>query len=395
MRFVSVLSVESDLERAVPDALGRLDAELGGAAPDLLIAFVSAEHEDSYGRLPELARASRAGTIVGCSAGGVIGAGHEIERNPGVALIGAILPGVHVTTVHLETDALPPLERRDDWTALLRAPAAAADDEPHVLLLADPFTADVERLLAGLDRHFPSGRKVGGLASGGTEPGASALFQGGTLHRSGVVAVTLAGDVALETIVAQGCRPIGEPMFVTGAHGNLLRALDGEPAGRVLRRLYERLEGRDKELFRDSLFMGMVMRESRETYRQGDFLIRNIVGLDAASGSLVIGASLQEGTIVQFHLRDATTSADDLEALLTRHAAAGAPAPAGALLFSCLGRGAHLYGRPDHDSEALRRHVGDVPLGGFFCNGEIGPVQGTTFLHGYTSSFALFSPRPR
>ena len=94
--------------------------------------------------------------------------------------------------------------------------------------------------------------------------------------------------------------------------------------------------------------------------------------------------------MVQFHLRDARTSAADLDELLGRYARA---ARHGALLFSCLGRGEHLYGEPDHDTDAFRRHVGDVPLGGFFCNGEIGPVHGTTFLHGYTSAFGLFRPR--
>jgi small ligand-binding sensory domain FIST len=93
--------------------------------------------------------------------------------------------------------------------------------------------------------------------------------------------------------------------------------------------------------------------------------------------------------VVQFHLRDARTSADDLDQLLARHRGT----PAGSLLFSCLGRGTHLYGRADHDTDLVRRHFGDVPLGGFFCNGEIGPVQGTTFLHGYTSAFGLFRPR--
>jgi small ligand-binding sensory domain FIST len=393
MRWASALSLESNLERAIAEAGERLRAGLDGATPDLLVGFVSAQHEESYERLPELARVSQAKVVVACSAGGVIAAGREIEHHPGLALVGAVLPDVRLATFHLETDRLPPPEDRDGWADLAHA---AAREEPHVLLLADPFTAEVEPLLAGLDRHFPSGRKVGGLASGGAEVGRNVFLEGATLHRSGVVGVAMSGDIAVETIVAQGCRPIGDPMFVTSAQGPLLRGLDGEPAARVLRRLYERLEGRDQELFRHSLFVGLVMRESRETYHQGDFLIRNIVGLDGASGSLMLGSSLHEGTIVQFHLRDATTSAEDLEALLARQAGAtGTSAPAGALLFSCLGRGAQLYGEPDHDSEAFRRHFGDVPLGGFFCSGEIGPVHGTTFVHGYTSCFALFAPSAR
>lgn len=392
MRWASTLSLDSDLASGAEDALGRLRAELGGATPDLLIAFVSAPHAAAYDDVPALL-GSAAGVVVGCSGGGVIGGGHEIEERAAVALVGASLPGVRVAAFHAETDRLPPVERRDDWRALLRTEGA---EPSHVLLLAEPTTSDVEPLLAGLDRHLDGGRVVGGLASGAAEPGRNALFRGTAVHRSGAVGVTLTGDLTVDTIVAQGCRPIGEPMFVTSCQGHVLRALDGRPATRVLRDLYGRLDARDQELFRHSLFVGVVMRESRETYRQGDFLIRNIAGLDAATDAIAVGTSLHEGSVVQFHLRDAATSAEDLDTLLARaRTNAGDTPPSGALLFSCLGRGVGLYGRPDHDSEVFRRHFGAVPLGGFFCNGEIGPVQDRTFIHGYTSSLALFAPRPR
>ena len=211
------------------------------------------------------------------------------------------------------------------------------------------------------------------------------------MHRTGLVGVALAGNIEVETIVAQGCRPIGEPMFITKCQGNLLWELDGVSAVKVLEDLYESLDPGDQELARHSLFLGIVMSEQQQEYRQGDFLIRNVVGMDADRGVLAVGAALHESSVVQFHLRDAKTSAADLEQLLARQE--GLAQPQGALLFSCLGRGVYLYGRPDHDTDAFRRHMGDVPLGGFFCNGEIGPVHGTTFLHGYTSSFGLFRRR--
>jgi small ligand-binding sensory domain FIST len=153
---------------------------------------------------------------------------------------------------------------------------------------------------------------------------------------------------------------------------------------------------RDRELFRSSLFLGIEMKEALAEYHPGDFLVRNLVGLDARSGALVVGARLHDGQVVQFHLRDAETSARDLEERLARYRSAlpAPPSDAGALLFSCLGRGQFLYGRPDHDSAAFARHLGRIPLAGFFCNGEIGPVEGRTFLHGYTSAFAIFR-RPR
>jgi small ligand-binding sensory domain FIST len=183
-------------------------------------------------------------------------------------------------------------------------------------------------------------------------------------------------------------------MFVTSCERNIVRGLDGRPPLDVLRDLHERLEERDRLLARHSLFLGIVMREDRQEYRQGDFLIRNLLGIDSGSGALAVGALLDENAVVQFHLRDARTSAQDLDELLRSYQRAEVtPPPRGSLLFSCLGRGQFLYGAPDHDTDAFRSRLGDIPLGGFFCNGEIGPVQGRTFLHGYTSAFGLFRAR--
>jgi small ligand-binding sensory domain FIST len=183
-------------------------------------------------------------------------------------------------------------------------------------------------------------------------------------------------------------------MFVTACHHNVLRGLDGRPAVTVLQELYRTAERRDQELFRHSLFLGIGMTGRREEYQRGDFLVRNIIDMDASENTLAIGAGLREGQVVQFQLRDAATSAADVEALLAAYGRRTPPTRVeGALLFSCVGRGKHLYGRPDHDTDAFRRYLPGIPLGGFFCNGEIGPVRGTTFLHGYTSAFGLFRPR--
>lgn len=379
MRWASAVSDEPELETALSAAAARVLAGLGNARPDLVVAFTSAHHAAEDARVPDLiAQRFEPAVLVGCSAGGVIGGGREVEQRPGVSLTAAALPGVRLQPFHAEDERLPAFP--------------AGDDTPHFVLLADPFTFAPEPFLRALDAAFPHGAKVGGLASGGSAPGGNALYLGRQLYRAGCVGVALSGDVAVDTIVAQGCRPIGEPMFVTRSDGNLLQELDGRRAVDVLQELYIRSDARDQDLFRHSVFLGVVMNEVQQEYRAGDFLIRNVTGMDAKSGMLSVGAMLREGLVVQFHLRDAKTSAEELEALLSRHAA-GAPHPAGSLLFSCLGRGTFLYGKPDHDTDAVRRHLGEVPLGGFFCNGEIGPVQGTTFLHGYTSAFGLFRPR--
>ena len=390
MKWASTVSVEPQLEAAVREAGAAIRAQLGNATPDLVVTFVSEQHRAHFERVPQLiATELRGGLLIGCSAGGVIGGGREIEQQPGVSLTAAVLPGVELLPFHLEASAVPPNpDHPRAWEQLL---GVSASRSPSFLLLPDPFTFDSEGFLRGLDQAYPASQKVGGLASGGQQPGVNALYLDTHTHRSGLAGIALTGAIEVATVVAQGCRPIGQPMFITKCQRNFLWELDGRPAVEVLQELFEQLDEADQALVRHSLFLGIVMREDRQEYRQGDFLIRNLLGMDQTRSALAIGAWLQENSVVQFHLRDAVTSAQDLEQMLTRYRDDHPGVqPQGALLFSCLGRGAHLYGRTDHDSEAFRLHLGDVPLGGFFCNGEIGPVHGTTFLHGYTSSFGLF-----
>lgn len=377
MRWCSVGSRRSVLADAIEESSAVIEGALG-PSPDLVVAFVSSHHAAAFDDVPAaLGARLRPRVLVGCSAGGVIGGGREIEDEPGVSLTAARLPDVELLPFALEPDR----------------PAPELGEARDFLLLADPFTFDAERFVHDFDRGYPTATKIGGLASGAREAGGNALYLDRSVQRAGLVGVGFAGRVTIDTVVAQGCRPVGDPMFVTAASRNVIHGLDGRAPLAVLRDLFERLDARDRQLFRHSLFLGVVMREKSEAYRQGDFLIRNVLGFAEERGALGVGAIIPEGSIVQFHLRDAETSAQDLEQMLAQLPEESRARSAGSLIFSCLGRGRHLYGRPDHDTDAFRRHLGDVPLGGFFCNGEIGPVHGQTFLHGYTSSFGLFRPR--
>lgn len=392
MKWASAASDDAALGAAIARAASVVRAQLGDCRPDLVVAFVSPHHAAGFDRVPALVAESFPGALLlGCSGGGVIGGGREIEQHPGVSLTAAFLPGVALTPFHVANEALPaPDAEPETWSRYLGVDQA---DASQFVVLSDPFSFDVESLIRGLDRAYAGSTTVGGIASGGRTAGSNALFLGERVHRGGAVGVALSGNVAVDAVVAQGCRPVGDPMFVTGCERNLIRALDDRSPLAVLQELHDRLAPRDRQLARHSLFLGIVMKEDRQQYGQGDFLIRNLIGIDQSSGALAIGALIDSNAIVQFHLRDAETSAQDLEQLLERQRRADPSAPAAALLFSCLGRGEFLYGRPDHDSELFRRHFGDVPIGGFFCNGEIGPVHGSTFLHGYTSAFALFRGR--
>ncbi|HET6582788.1 MAG TPA: FIST N-terminal domain-containing protein [Nannocystaceae bacterium] len=387
MQWVSKVSTAASFVDALAETVAGIHAHLDGSAPSLVFAFASPHHREHFVRAPgELTDAFPGAVVFGCSGAGIVGDGRELERTPALSLTGAVLPAVELSTFHVEADDLPGADDPEAWHARL---GLAGDASGGLVVLADPFTCDGGPLLQSLDRAFPTLVKIGGLASGGNQPGETALFSGASTFGSGAIGLAMTGNIVVDALVAQGCRPIGTPMFVTRSERNVIHELDGRPVARVLQEVYEQAAPRDRELMRSSLFLGLVTRPDQQVYRQGDFLVRNILGLDARTGALAVAAEAAKNGVVQFHLRDADTSSEDLGVVLRGYAEHG-HRPAGALMFSCLGRGQGLYGRPNHDVDALREHLGDVAAGGFFCNGEIGPVGGRTHLHGYTTSFGLF-----
>lgn len=393
MKWASSISEQTSLEDAVKECVSNVQAQLSDEVIHLAVAFVSPHYQAEYESVPDLVRQGLGSVVVlGCSGGGIIGDGQEVEQRPAVSITAASLPGVEIVEFHLEGDKLPDLDAPpQSWEEAVNVSPGLS---PQFVMLADAFSFPVQNLLMGLDYAFSGSAKIGGLASGAQQQGGNALFLGGQVYRSGAVGVALHGNITVDTVVAQGCRPVGQPMRVTESRRNILAQLDGQPPMTVLKDIFQKSDERDRQLMRNSLFLGVVMDEFIEDPKQGDFLIRNVVGMDDRTGVLAIGELLKEGQLVQFHLRDAQTSTDDLTQVLDRYAAENRENQAqGALLFSCLGRGQYLYGQANHDTELFRDKLGSVPLGGFFCNGEIGPVSGTTFLHGYTSSFGIFRAR--
>lgn len=389
MKWASALSRRADAAGAFAEAAHALEERLSGKAVDLLLAFVSPHHAGKCDQLAAFARRRfPTALLVGCTGGGVIGDAHEAEDGPALSLTAASLPGVALSGFHVEMTSMPPPHETNAWSAIVGLVLQA---QPKFLLLADPFTMDAQGFIAGLDRAYPGTPKFGGLASGGQQAGQNRLLLGSDVHRSGAVGIAFTGDVTVDTVIAQGCRPIGGPMLVTRCRGNILQELDQRSPVQVLTELYQSLGDHDRTLMQHSLFLGLEMRTERIQYDPDEILVRNLLGADEATGALAVGAELRPMAVAQFVLRDARTAEEDLLRMLERHRRSAATAtPAGALLFSCLGRGAGLFGRPDHDTELFEEQLGPAPLGGFFCNGEIGPVGGTTFLHGYTSAFALF-----
>ena len=359
------------------------------AAPDLIVVHASGHDavELREGHAAIRRRHPRA-VVFGCTAGGVIGGGREVEQERGLALVAAQLPQVEMRPFSLDPRGLDPDQLSPQrWTSRLGLGQA---HQPSFLLLADPYSCDTERLIASLDAAYPGSPKVGGLASGARPPERSLLF-GDTLHEVGLVGLALWGDLTVDAVVSQGARPLGAPMTVTRAERHLIAELDGAPALRAFEAFYGALSREDRLLLGRGPLVGIGVDPDKTQWRRGDFLVRDLLGADRERGVLGVGAPLRTGQVVQFHARDARAASDELSELLVRYRRErGGAAPAGALVYSCQGRGQGLYGVPDHDSRVIRQHLGQVPLGGFFCAGEIGPVHTRTFLHGYTASLALF-----
>jgi small ligand-binding sensory domain FIST len=386
MRCASALSTARDTAGAVREVLEAAGRELDGGTADLAVAFASPHHAEGLAALAdECAGRALARHVLGCTGESIVGDGVEVEGDPALALWLATFPeGTSLTPVRLTFDA----GRVSGWPA-----GRSADDDARglMLLLADPFTFPADAWLVAMRDDHPRLRVVGGMASGGGRPGVNRLALDQDVYEQGAVGLILDGPAEVRTVVSQGCRPIGRPLLVTKTDRNVVKELGRRPAMEVFRAIYAELDAEDQARVRNGLHLGRVINEYQESFELGDFLIRNVLGADAESG-IALTDVLRVGQTVQFHVRDASTADEELRSLLAREA--DRPV-AGALVFTCNGRGTRLFPTPHHDALAIREALGPVPTAGFFAMGEIGPVQGQNFLHGFTASIALFGDRPR
>jgi small ligand-binding sensory domain FIST len=390
MPFAAALSTAPDAARAVDEVCS--GAQLGVSPPDLAVLFFSAVHAAEADDLARGVRSRLAPRcLLGCVAESVIGNDREVEQAPAVSLwLASWSRAVRMEPFHLV------LERTADGPSLFGLPDALlggeTPDRPGaaVLLLGDPFTFPIDQLLTRLNEDVPVLPVLGGMASGIRSPGQCRLVLGEQVQRQGAVGLLLEGDLGLRWIVSQGCRPIGRHMVVTRAEENVILELGGKSPLAQLQELWQGLTQKEQRLFQQGLHIGRVLDEYRGEFRRGDFLVRNVLGLERDSGALVITDRVRVGQTVQFQVRDAQTADEDLHALLRMDKSAHQASPAGGLLFSCNGRGTRLFGEPHHDARVVRQEAGPIPLAGFFAQGELGPVGGQNFIHGFTASLALF-----
>ena len=387
---VSVGASESfDTVEAAAEAADSARAGLG-ADCDLAFVFASGQHLGmAKWMLSEVHERLDPRALLGCGAGGTVADGRELEDTPGIVVWAASLPAAELETMHVSA------EREGDGFSLLGLPEslATAADEPgapseSVIALCDPFSFPAEELLATLERSRPRTPVLGGLASASFAGGA-VLLRDGEVHTDGAVAVRIRGLEVLPC-VSQGAGPVGPEMTITKAEANVIAELASKPAMERLGEVIAELPDEERDLASAGVLIGLVIDENRPEYDRGDFLVRPIIGADRDSGAIAIGERVRVGQRVRLQVRDAASADEDLRGALRAQAQAlGSEGAAGALLFTCNGRGAHMFEVPDHDAAAIEDALG-APTAGFFCAGEIGPVGGRNFLHGFTATMAVF-----
>ncbi len=390
MQCASAISERKSAADAIDDVVEQLSGRIERA--DLIVIFVSPEHGGSLDAAgARLQRLFEPTVILGAMAQGTIGVEREVERGPSLSVFAASMPGATLTPIQLGDVR---------WTDVAKQPQLLREHLPDVgvqpeamLLLGDPFTPGLGHMLPALGAVWPGMPIAGGMAGGGKSAGDSRLLLGSHVYMRGAIGIALGGNVAAQATVSQGCRPIGVPYVITKSKRHIVLELAGRKALSVLAKMIEDLDAEDRMLVQEGgLLVGRVINEYKPRFGRGDFLIRNLLGVDEKNGYIAINDLLvRTGQTIQFHVRDQATAVEDFSLLLESQQLHG-PA-AGGLLFSCNGRGTHLFDKPHTDAMLIHDALGDMPLSGIFAAGEIGPVGDENFLHGHTASLMVFRGR--
>jgi len=367
---------------AFAEAAARAALGLGGAPCDVALVFAGQDNLAHAGvGLEAVHERLRPAALAGCGAQGVVGTRREVETG-GVVVWAASLGEGSAEAFHLEA-----LATGEGQLAITGMPDIT--EEEALVMFVDPYTFPAEALLTEIARSAPGVPVVGGLAAAESTP--AALFHDRAVDSIGAVGVVLS-DVAVHCTVSQGASPIGPEMVVTACDGNVVEELASEPAlDRLMHAIRYELSADEQALATQGLLVGIVIDENRPDYERGDFLVRALMSVDEQERTVTIGERVRIGQTVRLHVRDAASADLDLRSALERAARELDRPAAGALMFTCNGRGSHMFGSAGHDADALAREIGPAPAAGFFCAGEIGPVGARSFVHGFSTSVALFS----
>jgi small ligand-binding sensory domain FIST len=400
MRIASALSTLTTVAETCADLECQVRASIGEAPIDLLLLFITSVWGEEFSAIVGALRSSLGvAESIAVIAESVIGIDREVERTPAVSALAFSLSSGRLSTFHLAEDEWREL-LSEDGALLQRVGAASdgeeADDVRALLFFADPFTTPIVQLLDLCSRLFPHAPVIGGMASGIKAAGESRLALNEAIHTSGLIGVSFSGDIEIDCVVSQGCRPIGETFEITRANKNVIEELDGKQPLAAIEQMVEGLPLHDRQLIATGgLQIGSVIDAGKGNWGRGDFLIRSLIGVRRESGAILIGDMVRAGETLQFHVRDAKTATEEMRLLLEGETLlASSDSPVGALLITCNGRGTRLFDMPHHDVTLARQVLGPIPIAGFFAAGELGPVNQKNFIHGHTAVLALFREPP-
>ena len=381
---------ENDFEEAAFQRwTEELRRQLSAPAITLGLIFIAPRFFPMARQILEIVRVhAQVPLLAGCSSQGLIAGSEEIEDNPGITLALYHLPGADLKAFRFQQEQVEESNGPGYW----RLETGIEPEQTNGwLVFADPFHLDGEAWLRSWNEAYAPLPVMGGLASGNPQDQSTQVYLNGDVFEEGGIAISIGGDVGLTGVTSQGCTPIGQTWTLTKVDQNIIHEIGNRPAYEVLAETFGTLSPEEQKKARGNLFVGLVVNEYLEDFHRGDFLIRNLLGADPKSGSLVVGALPRAGQTMQFQRRSAAAATEDMgELLVQTRRTLGENPIYGACLCSCNGRGQNLFGRPNHDAQMVQQELGPLGLAGFFCNGEIGPVGEKNFLHGYTASLALF-----
>ncbi|MCA8983812.1 MAG: FIST N-terminal domain-containing protein [Planctomycetaceae bacterium] len=386
MKILMQKSTLGETSQAVEEVLHGLESQLQGSTPELTFLFVTHHHEESFATLSgQIQNRLNSRHLIGCTTEAIVAEDKELEEQPGLVIW--ILADSHsiLQPFHLQ------FQREADQIVCFGHPDKEdlAVEHGAVFLFCEPYSCSPQIALPQLleSQGLPI---FGGVASGGIGPGENCLFLDGERIDHGAVGLVYRSTHKIRQIVSQGCRPIGHTFVVTKAEKNILYELGGLPAMQQFREMFRDLSPEDQERVRQGPHLGVVTNEYKGQFDRGDFLVSNVLGSDPETGAIAVSQGVRVGRTVQFHVRDAVTADEDLNLLIQQDKQHHSAEVRGGLVFTCNGRGQKLFGTPHHDISAIRAAYGQIPLAGFFAQGEIGPLGERSYLHGFTTSVALF-----
>jgi len=377
------LAVGGTADNAALEASLEAVERSGADRADLALVFVTG---DAYPRAHEALHAVRrvtgARAVLGCSGSGILTERREVEDELAVAVLVVRCEQLVATPFSFARQG----ERQDLGTELAQRIGSTVAEGGCALVLPDALGCNPAALLAQLHEALGFVPVLGAVAAG------APMFElyNTEAAQGALVGVALSG-LAPVIGVAQGCTPIGEPYVITHAEANVIQRIGSRPALEMLGEAIRALPDAEARIRQAGVFAGLAMDPAKSPLERGDFLVRNLVGADRASGALAVAEHVRVGQTLQFQIRDAQASREDLCGMLDEVAARlGGRRPAFGCYFDCAGRGRGLFGVSDHDVTLIRERLGEFPLVGFFGNGEFAPIGRRNFFHNYTGALVIF-----